>query len=192
MARPSKLTPAQWKEVETRIMKGETLRAIAKDFEITEGTIRAKFGGSIATFLAQSTQVREIAHQVAEVQDAVEKLPPFQRDVVFDLAASLRNVSRSLTKAAELGADTSRRLQEMASTQIRKVNEQDPTKSIEELKSVGVMTKLANESASIALNLLAANKDRMPPPEAPKASGLAKRLSSEALREIVAAKNAAD
>ena len=159
---------------------------------MTESTIRSKFGGAIRAVIAQSAQVREIAHQVAEVQDAVEKLPPFQRDVVFDLAASLRNVSRSLTKAAELGADTSMRLQEMASTQIRKVNQDDPTKSIEELKSVGIMTRLANDSASIALNLLAANKDRMPAPETPKASGLAKRLSSEALREIVAAKNAAD
>ena len=173
-------------------MTGETLRAIAKSFDITEGAIRAKFGGSITQFLSQSTQIREVAQQVAQVQDVVDQLSPFQRDVVFDLAASLRNVSRSLTKAAELGADTSMRLQEMASTQIRKVNQDDPTQSIEELKSVGIMTRLANDSASIALNLLAANKDRMPAPETPKASGLAKRLSSEALREIVAAKNAAD
>ncbi len=192
MARPSKLTPDQWQEIEGRILRGEPLRSIGKDFGVTESTIRSKFGGAIRAVIAQSAQVREIAHQVAEVQDAVENLPPFQRDVVFDLAASLRNVSRSLTKAAELGADTSMRLQEMASTQIRKVNHDDPTKSIEELKSVGIMTRLANDSASIALNLLAANKDRMPAPEAPKASGLAKRLSSEALREIVAAKNAAD
>ena len=39
------------------------------------------------------------------------------------------------------------------------MDDADPLTSVDKLKSVGVLTKLANESASIAVNLLAANKD---------------------------------
>ena len=73
----------------------------------------------------------------------------------------LRSISTSLASAAELGAKTSHRLHALANGEVAKVDDADPMKKIDNLRNVGVLTKLANESAHVALNLLAANKDRV-------------------------------
>ncbi len=41
------------------------------------------------------------------------------------------------------------------------MDDADPMASIDSLKNVGVLAKLANESSAIALNLLSANEDRV-------------------------------
>lgn len=107
----------------------------------------------------QSAQVRKVAEKLAEVNSELEELPPLHRQVAIDLSEKLRNISQSLASAAELGAATSHRLNALANSEVAKVDDADPLESIESLKSVGVLTKLANDSASIALNLLAANKE---------------------------------
>jgi hypothetical protein len=191
MARTSKLTPDQWKEVERRILSGESASALGREFGISEAGIRKKLG-SMFEISSRSANVKFVAEKLAEANTALAALPVAQQVVAINMAETLRDISTSLASAASLGAKTSHRLQTIAHNQVQKVDETDPAKSIEALKGVGVLTKLANESASIALNLLAANKDRLPPPDPPRPNGLAKRLSSEALREIIAAKNAAD
>ena len=40
------------------------------------------------------------------------------------------------------------------------MDDAEPMASLDSLRNVGVLTKLANDSSHIALNLLAANKDR--------------------------------
>jgi hypothetical protein len=49
----------------------------------------------------------------------------------------------------------------LANSEVNKVDDADPLNhdSIEALKGVGVLTKLANDSSQIAVNLLSANKD---------------------------------
>ena len=41
------------------------------------------------------------------------------------------------------------------------MDDAEPMASLDSLRNVGVLTKLANESSHIALTLLAANKDRV-------------------------------
>lgn len=88
-------------------------------------------------------------------------MPVAQQYVTVSLAEKLRNISRSLASAAELGAATSHRLHALANSEVAKVDDAEPMASIESLRNVGVLTKLANDSSHIALNLLAANKDRV-------------------------------
>lgn len=158
MARPSKLSPAQWVEIERRILAGETARALGKEFGISEAGIRKKFGAN-QTISAQSSQVRAAAEKIADANNALEALPIAQRGVAMGLAEKLRNISSSLASAAELGARTAHRLQALANTEVAKVDDAEPLASAASLKGVMVLTKLANDSASIALNLLAANKE---------------------------------
>ena len=158
MGRPSKLTDAQWDEVERRLLSGETARALGREFGVSEGAIRKKFGAH-QKVSAQSAQVRTVAEKLAEANTALAALPPAQRPVAISLAEKLRNISASLASAAELGARTGHRLHALANSEVAKVDDADPLKSIEALKSVGVLTKLANESLAPALNLIAANKD---------------------------------
>ncbi len=154
MARPSKLSPAQWADVIKRHAAGEGVRALAREFGVDESTVRAKVS-------PQTPQVRAVAHQVAAAQTALAALPVAQQYTALGLAEKLRNISSSLASAAELGADTAHRLHALANSEVAKVDDADPMASIDSLKNVGVLAKLANESSAIALNLLSANKDRV-------------------------------
>lgn len=141
MGRPSKLSPSQWAEVERRSAEGEPARALAKEFGVGRSTISERVSGI-------SDNIRKLAHQVAATQSAVDALPVAQQYAVMHLAAKLRNISSSLASAAELGAATAHRLQALANSEVAKVDDAAPMASIESLRNVGVLTKLANDSAA--------------------------------------------
>lgn len=188
MGRPSKLTPAQWAEVERRLLAGETARSLGREFGVSEAAIRKRFGAH-QSVSSQSAQVRTVAEKLAEANTALEALPVAQRSVAMNLAEKLRSISGSMASAAELGAKTAHRLHALANSEVGKVDDADPLKSAESLKGVMVLTELANKSAHIAINLLAANKDRVnepPPPEAPSIDP--SKLSDAALKEIMGAR----
>lgn len=163
MARPSKLSPAQWAEIDRRLAAGEGVRDLAREFGVSPATV-SKRGVS-----KQSKQVHVVAKQVAAAQTALAALPVAQQYTALNLADKLRNISSSLASAAELGAATAHRLHALANSEVTKVDDADPMASIDSLKNVGVLTKLANDSSHIALNLLAANKGTTEPKE--QASG---------------------
>jgi hypothetical protein len=191
MGRPSKLTPAQWQDVERRILAGETVRSLAREFGVSSSAI----GKRCAGISGQSDQVKNVAEKLADAENALRALPAAQRQVAIDLSEKLRSISASLASAAELGARTAHRLQALANSEVAKVDDAEPMTSLENLKGVSALTKLANDSAAIALNLLAANKDtvkqlndRGEPPE----PGLdPSTLSTGALVEIMHARDAA-
>lgn len=153
MARPSKLTPAQWVEIERRAAEGETQSSLAREFGVSVSTISGRVS-------VVSETVRKVAEKVAVAQTALASLPVAQQYTAIGLAEKLRNISSSLASAAELGAATAHRLHALANSEVAKVDDADPMASIDSLKNVGVLTKLANDSSHIALNLLASNKDR--------------------------------
>jgi len=86
-------------------------------------------------------------------------LPVSEQLIAVNLASKLRAISDNLASAAQYGAQTAHRLSALANSEVSKVDDAEPLKSIESLKGVAALTKLANDSASIALNLLAANKE---------------------------------
>jgi hypothetical protein len=178
MARPSKLTPAQWSEVERRLLSGEGARALGREFGVSEGAIRQRFG-TTTRVSTQSAQVQETAQKIADANLALEALPIAQRPIAMDLAELLRSTSLSLGRAAELGAKNSHRLQHLANTELQKVDDATPLsdeKSMVALKNVAALTKMANDAAATPINLLAANKDRLkedpPDPNAAPTSGV--------------------
>lgn len=152
MARPSKLSPAQWAEIDRRSAEGESARALAREFGVDEAAIRRRVN-------PHTPRIKEVAAKVIEAREALASLPVSQQYVAITLADRLRNISNSLASAAELGAATSHRLSALANTEVAKVDDATPLASIEQLRGVSALTKLANDSASIALNLMAANKE---------------------------------
>jgi hypothetical protein len=154
MARPSKLSPQQWSEIERRLSEGEAASDLAREFKVHPSQITRR-----VTQVSQ--KVRNVAEQVAQAQDALAELPTAQQYHALSLAEKLRGISSSLASAAELGAKTSHRLMALANDQVNKVDDAEPLseQSIASLKNVSVLTKLGTDSASIALNLLSANKD---------------------------------
>lgn len=154
MGRPSKLSPEQWAEIDRRRLEGESRRSLAREFGISEAALRereAKFG-AIET-------VREVAAKIVDARQSLAALPLAAQVSAQSLADKLRSISTSLACAAQLGAATAHRLQSLANSEVGKVDDAEPMASLENLRNVGVLTKLANDSASIALNLLSANKE---------------------------------
>lgn len=156
MGRPSKLSPEQWAEIERRITDGEVLRDLAKEFDVSPAAISRK------GFTQQSKRVQEVAQQVAKAQTALAELPVAQQYTALSLADKLRSISSSLAAGAELGAKNFHRLNALANAELQKVNDAavltDDT-SMAALKTVSVLTKMANDAASSPINLLAANKE---------------------------------
>lgn len=152
MGRKSKLTEAQWAEIESRMLNGESRTSLGKEFGIAESSIREKFKG-------QTDTIKVVANKMADAALALRSLPIPAQITANSLARKLIDISENLASAAMHGSATAHRLNALANSEVSKVDDADPLKSIKQLRNVGVLTKLANESASIGINLLAANKE---------------------------------
>jgi hypothetical protein len=186
MSRPPALSPLQQADVRRRLAEGEGVRALAREFGVGVATIKR--------LSEQSEQVRNVAEQVAAAQTALAALPVAQQHQALSLADKLRSISDNLAAAAMHGAATAHRLNALANAQVAKVDDVEPMKSIATLRDVGVLTKLANDSASVALNLLAANKqtvEKLNAPAAPTTSIDPALMSQQTLTELLAARDAA-
>jgi Helix-turn-helix domain of resolvase len=179
MPRPSKLSPEQWREVARRHASGEGVRALAREFGIDESSVRAKVN-------PQTPQVRAVAQKLADAQTSLAALPVPQQYAAVSLADKLRNISASLASAAELGSATAHRLHALANSEVAKVDDAEPMASLDSLRNIGVLTKLANDSSHIALNLLAANKARVEKMEDAWALKAASEMSDDELALIAA------
>ena len=192
MARPSKLSPEQWADIERRLAAGEKASDLAREFGISPTQISLRVS-------KVSKKVSETAHKLAEAQTALAELPVAQQYAAVSLAEKLRAISTSLANAAELGARTAHRLHALANSEVEKVDDADPLKpeSMDALKGVSVLTKLANESSQIAVNLLNANREtvkeanrsQMDEPEAPKGVLVVPGVLNEADWEKMMAKH---
>lgn len=190
MARPSKLSPEQWQEIERRLAAGEGASELAREFGVHPSQITRR-----VTQISQN--VRNVAQSLAKAQTELAALPVPQQYAAVSLAEKLRAISVSLANAAELGAKTAHRLHALANSQVEMVDDADPLRpeSMEALKGVSVLTKLANDSSQIAVNLLSANKDMVktanqpPETEAPKGVLVVPGAMDEASWEKMMAKH---
>lgn len=152
MGRKSKLTADQKAEAQRRRLQGESWRSIAKDFGVSDSALREAIS-------AQTAQIETVAKQIVATERALTGLPISAQITAHNLASKLRSISDSLASAAELGAKTAHRLHALANSEVNKVEDANPMASIENLRNVGVLTKLANESAVIGTNLLSGAKE---------------------------------
>jgi transposase-like protein len=131
---------------------GETPSDLAKEYGVHPSQVTRRVS-------QVSQSVRNAAQKMAEAQAAVAELPTAQQYHAMSLAEKIRNTMTSLASSAELGAKNSHRLSALANSELMKVDDADPMKSVETLKGVSALTKLANESASIAVSVLGAQRD---------------------------------
>lgn len=179
MRRPV-LSPAQRQEIRRRLAAGEKVRPLAAEFGVSVGTI--------SKLNEQTEQVQKVAEQLAAAHNALEALPLAHQHTAVSLAEKLRAISDNLAAAAMHGAATAHRLNALANSEVAKIDDAEPLQSLEALRGVGVLSKLANESASVALNLLAANRDRMPGERPPAPRVDPTKISDGALRELLDAR----
>lgn len=156
MAFNPKLTEAQWTEIERRMLDGASVRALAREFHVSETAIRKRKGSQVA-------DMKAVANQLVSAQRALRALPEGSQRTVQMHAERLLVVYEHLGGAALYGAATAHRLAALANGKVQEIDDAAPldAQSIEALKGVAVLTKLANESASIAVSLMAANRETL-------------------------------
>jgi type II secretory pathway predicted ATPase ExeA len=166
MGRKSKLTEAQWEQVGKRLLAGEKPRALARELGLAESTIRERFSDI-------NGKIKTVANQIVATDGALRALPISAQIAAISLADDLKAISHHLAGAAKYGSATAHRLSALAHGQVQKIDDANPLnpESVEAMKGVALMTKLANDSSQIGVNLLAANKEiaqRLNAPEEPE------------------------
>lgn len=188
MGRKSSLTSDQWIQVERRhVVGGESLRALAEEFGINESSLRRKIKPHNAAAKTSENPLAAIAKKkiAADVEcdriaAQIAALPYAKQQIVSDLARKLSNISDHVAGAAEVSAASAHRLSILANQELQKVDDVDPMKSVVNLQAVALLQKMASTASEIPLNLLKANKDRMPEEESLES------LSDDALDERLA------
>ncbi|MGS0981008.1 helix-turn-helix domain-containing protein [Burkholderia glumae] len=154
MGRKSVLTPAQWHEIEQRLVAGEGFRALAREFGISDAAIRQRLSTRVET-------VKAVAGKLAKAQTELRTLPIASQMAAQTLAEKLMSVSRHLAGAAEYGAATAHRLAGVAHAKAQEIDDAEPLtpEGIETLRGIAALTKTANEAGAIGIDLLRANKE---------------------------------
>ena len=152
MGRKSKLTEKQWNTISERLLAGEKSGKLAEEYGVSRSTIVERFSDSHG-------KVKEVANQILAAEANFNALDISDKIAVTSLADKLRSISTHLAHAGNYGAMTAHRLSSLANTEVQKIADVDPLQSLEAVKGVAILTKLANDSAEIGLNLLKANKD---------------------------------
>jgi hypothetical protein len=153
MGNKSHLTPQQWEDIGRRLLNGERASALAREYKINRSAITRKHGKSTAT-------IKTVANQILAAEVALKALPVAQQIATTDLLNQLRSISSHLASAANYGAATAHRLSGIANSHVDRINDVDPLDDggIKTLQGISALVKVANDSAVIGLNLLAANK----------------------------------
>lgn len=154
MGRPSKLTDAQWEAIGKALLAGESAASLAKKYGVSPANISARFSERVRN-------VKSVANQIVETERALSNLNFSEQMAARSLADDLKAISEHLAGAARFGSATAHRLAGIAHGKVAEIDDAAPLDetSIESLKGIAVLTKMANASSEIAINLLRANKE---------------------------------
>lgn len=147
--RPSKLTEAQWHDVERRHVKGESIRALARELKVSESSIRERIS-------ARARETKAVAHQIVATEQRLAALPISAQLTAQDLASKLRSIQDNLTHAGVHGAATAHRLMALTNQEVQKIDDADPLANTEALRGVAILSATANQAARIPLALMSA------------------------------------
>lgn len=154
MGRPSKLTQEQWAEITRRLAEGEGPTALGKEFGVSKATISNRVSKRAET-------VKAVANQLVAAESELRSLPVSEQLLTLNLADKLRSISSHAAGAAENGMMVAHRLTGISRMLVERIDDADPTSSMDDLKAVAAMGRIANDAAHIGLNLLAANKGKV-------------------------------
>jgi len=141
MARPSKLTDAQWEKIGKRLLDGESTSALAKEFGVGKATISERFAHRLKL-------VKEAANQIVTAETSLAKLNVSEQIAARSLSDRLKAISGHLAGAAEFGAATAHRLAGIANARVLEVDDANPLdeKSRAALTDIAALSKMANSA----------------------------------------------
>lgn len=156
MARPSKLTDAQWHEVEKRMLAGEKATDLAREFKIDRAAITRRITPGVRN-------VKSVANQLLAAEAAFKELPITQQIATINLMDELRSISNHLAVAARNSAISASKLTGLANAHIDKIDlENIQTEGTgQNLMIAEKLQDMANEASKIPMGLLNANKEQV-------------------------------
>lgn len=163
MGRPSALTEKQWAEIQSRILAGEPVRVLAREYGVSDTALHKRLS-------LQVKLIKDVAQHVVAADAMFAALPVSLQVPTRSLIEDLKGISLHLAGAAKFGAATSHRLAGIANAQVAKIDDSNPMESQEVLQGISALTKMANEAGAMGMGLIAANKDtakRMAESDAP-------------------------
>lgn len=158
MGRPSKLTDRQWEEIRKRLIAGEKMTTLAREYGVGVSRLSERFSEKITELKIVAERVVKAEDALKTVQTEVMSMPISERLAVIALADDMRTISTHLSGAARFGAATAHRLAGIANAQVDKIDDVNPMESQEVLQGIAALTKLSNESAKIGIDLINASK----------------------------------
>jgi hypothetical protein len=154
MGRPSKLSSEQWGQITGRLAAGEKAADLAREFGISKTAISNRVSKRAET-------VKAVANQLVSAESNLRALPVSEQLLSLNLADKLRSISSHAAGAAENGMMVAHRLTGISRMLVERIDDADPAGSMDDLKAVAAMGRIANDAAHIGLNLLAANKGKV-------------------------------
>lgn len=183
MGRKSKLTDMEWETIRTRILNGETVRALAAEFGISPSALNEKVS-------VQTKQIKKVANQIVETQHALKALPISEQISAQQYAQKLLAISDALGDAAIAGANIAKQVHQALRNRNKELTDSELL-SEESLKSSMAASTVANTASKIAMDILTlATKPNATAIQINNSNTTAPTLSTERYAEI--AKTALD
>ena len=107
MGRKSKLTEKQWAKVRERVLAGEKVASLAREYGVAPSTMREKI-------TVETETVKSLAKQIVETEQRKNNLPLSVVIQAISLADKMLAISMALSDAAVAGAMTAKRVNEAA------------------------------------------------------------------------------
>lgn len=148
----ARLSAKQWEALRKKLVAGESTSALSREYGVSRTAINNKFG-------LQKKQVNGVANQIVEATVNLSKLPNDLQVKAVNLAAELIDISKHVASGSRFGAMTFHRLAGIANQHAQLLDDVNPDP--EALVDIARLTKVANDAVAPALNLLAANKDKL-------------------------------
>lgn len=147
--RPEKLTPSQVDELHRRIAAGETVRALAVEFNVSPALISSKCS-------TKGLRLRSIAKAKLEVDGIIERLPVSEQAAVVSLIDQMKGISGGLMRVAELNGKTATLVAEKGHKKAQKLG---PDPGIEDLREIAAFAETSNKLTNLGVSLVSSHRE---------------------------------
>jgi hypothetical protein len=156
MGRQSNLTEMQWQQLGQRMLAGERLTDLAKEYGVSKTSISIRFS-------KRNETLKGVAKLVLESKTALGRLTIPEQIAVHKQVDILQTMQNNLLSAANYGASTAHKASMQANRKMDELDDSRPLSDDDNLtiaKDVMMLTKMANESSVIARDMLSDRNQR--------------------------------
>lgn len=156
MPKKSPLSEKQWKEIERRYLENENVRALAREFKVSDTAIHKRFS-------LQTKQVKTVANQLLSAERAFNDLPPSLQIQTKNWLDDLRAMSIHVAGAVKYNAASAHRIAGIHNAIAEQIDDADPLagKSGRALEAMERLADLSNDLLKAPIDLIKANKEVM-------------------------------